>query len=381
MPRSRERRPQGRRPLSRASWTRRPRENRGTAPARRPRFDEVDAASPRRPRSSGLLGRLGRDGVDGLVHPIVSTDDRDPERYIVYLEQAGIGLPDESYYREDAHEADVRAAYLGPPRGDARARRPCPSRPQPPPGSCRSRPGSPAGHWDKVTNRDPVKTYTKVDRAALAELTPGVDWAGVPRRDGGRRPARSTPTIARQPRFLTAMAAALCRRPGRLLAGLAALAGRPRATLRTSVRARRGELRLLRPDPLRRPRDARAVEARGRRSSRRPSARRSAGSTSRGTSRRTPRSGWSSSSTTSSRRSGATSPRWPGWASETRAEALAKLEAFTPKIGYPDALARLLDPRHRPRRPRRQRPPGRRHSRSTATSPSSAARSTGPSGS
>ncbi len=69
-----------------------------------------------------------------------------------------------------------------------------------------------AGHWDKVANRDPVKTYTKVDRDALAELTPGVDWPAF--LDGWRAPrAGLDSAIARQPSFLTAMAEALTHEP------------------------------------------------------------------------------------------------------------------------------------------------------------------------
>ncbi len=119
-------------------------------------------------------GRFTRDGVMGFVIPFVNTDDRDPSRYLVYLEQAGIGLPDESYYRDDAHEA-TRTAYVGhvermlalagwdDPAGAARRIMDLETR-------------IAAGHWDKVANRDPVRTYTLVDRAGLAEAAPGVDW-------------------------------------------------------------------------------------------------------------------------------------------------------------------------------------------------------------
>jgi putative endopeptidase len=183
-------------------------EDRGTDPLAGP-LAEIDAVSSAA-EVIGALGRLGRAGVDGLVHPIVSTDDRDPERYVVYLEQAGIGLPDESYYREDAH-ADVRTAYLahveamlglvGHPEPADAAQRVM---------SLETRLA--AGHWDKVTNRDPVKTYTKVDRDALAELTPGVDWGSF--LAGMRAPAGVfDATIARQPSFLTSMAAALADEP------------------------------------------------------------------------------------------------------------------------------------------------------------------------
>ena len=37
-------------------------------------------------------GAFGRAGILGLVMPFVNTDDRDPSRYVVYLEQAGLGL-------------------------------------------------------------------------------------------------------------------------------------------------------------------------------------------------------------------------------------------------------------------------------------------------
>ena len=48
----------------------------------------------------GLTGRLARDGVSGFVLPFVNTDDKDSSRYVLYLEQGGLGLPDESYYRD-----------------------------------------------------------------------------------------------------------------------------------------------------------------------------------------------------------------------------------------------------------------------------------------
>ena len=41
----------------------------------------------------------------------VNTDDRDSDRYLVNLKQGGLGLPDESYYREEKF-AEIRAAYV-----------------------------------------------------------------------------------------------------------------------------------------------------------------------------------------------------------------------------------------------------------------------------
>ncbi|GAA4369055.1 M13 family metallopeptidase [Agromyces bauzanensis] len=58
----------------------------------------------------GTLGRLERQGVSGFVQLYVDNDPGDPERYLVFVEQGGIGLPDESYFREERFEA-IREAY------------------------------------------------------------------------------------------------------------------------------------------------------------------------------------------------------------------------------------------------------------------------------
>ena len=56
------------------------------------------------------LGDLERDGIGSFVSVWVDNDPGDPERYLVFLEQSGIGLPDESYFREETF-ASVRTAY------------------------------------------------------------------------------------------------------------------------------------------------------------------------------------------------------------------------------------------------------------------------------
>jgi putative endopeptidase len=60
---------------------------------------------------AALLGRLQRVGVGGALRLYVSTDDKDSTRYLVHFMQSGLGLPDESYYREEKH-AETRAAYV-----------------------------------------------------------------------------------------------------------------------------------------------------------------------------------------------------------------------------------------------------------------------------
>lgn len=56
------------------------------------------------------LGELQRVGVGGLLGSFVDQDAKDPTRYVVYLSQSGLSLPDEAYYREPQH-ADTLAAF------------------------------------------------------------------------------------------------------------------------------------------------------------------------------------------------------------------------------------------------------------------------------
>ncbi|MFC7405179.1 M13 family metallopeptidase [Georgenia alba] len=58
------------------------------------------------------MGALQPTGVTGGVGYGVDADLNDPDRYVVFLWQSGLGLPDESYYREDTHE-QTRTAYVG----------------------------------------------------------------------------------------------------------------------------------------------------------------------------------------------------------------------------------------------------------------------------
>ena len=58
------------------------------------------------------LGRLQRHGVSGLIGFYVDTDAKDSSRYLVHLSQSGLGLPDESYYREDKYAA-IREDIMG----------------------------------------------------------------------------------------------------------------------------------------------------------------------------------------------------------------------------------------------------------------------------
>ncbi len=158
----------------------------------------------------GVAGALGRTGVAGVVIPFVNTDDRDPSRYVVYLEQAGLGLPDESYYREDQHEAR-RTAYV------AHVERMLALAGWADPAAAAARVMAletriAAGHWDKVANRDPVATYNLVDREGLEALAPGIDWSAYLTALGAPETALDQ-VVVRQPDHLASIDSALVDEP------------------------------------------------------------------------------------------------------------------------------------------------------------------------
>ena len=90
-----------------------------------PLLEQIDALTD----LAGLaafLGAFERRGGSGLFGSYVDTDDRNSDRYVVNVLQGGIGLPDESYYREEKF-AEIRekyVAYLEPHPHPGRAPRP-----------------------------------------------------------------------------------------------------------------------------------------------------------------------------------------------------------------------------------------------------------------
>ncbi|WP_432536664.1 M13 family metallopeptidase [Kineococcus arenarius] len=157
-----------------------------------------------------LLGRLDRLGVGGPFGYWVDTDNAKSDEYVVYVTQSGLGLPDESYYREEQY-ADLREAYVAHvERVLAIGGRPDPA------GSARRvlelETALAAHHWDRVRNRDANATYNKLDRAGLAALLPGVDlaaWLGA----AGVPEQAFAEVVVRQPSYLEGMAQVLTGTP------------------------------------------------------------------------------------------------------------------------------------------------------------------------
>jgi len=119
------------------------------------------------------LGRLERSGVAGTFQLYVDNDPGNPERYLVFVEQAGLGLPDESYYRDEKF-AEVRSAYLtfvermltlaGVDDAAGRAGRIFALETE-----------LASHHWDNVRTRDSEKTYNLKTWDQLSALAAGAD--------------------------------------------------------------------------------------------------------------------------------------------------------------------------------------------------------------
>ncbi|MEZ0493212.1 M13 family metallopeptidase [Kineococcus sp. TBRC 1896] len=174
-----------------------------------PELAAVDAITDH----DGLLRRLGafeRSGVGGPFAYWVDTDNAKSDEYVVYLTQSGLGLPDESYYREEQY-AQVREAY----RGHVERILTLGDRPDPAGAAQRVldlETALAAHHWDRVRNRDANATYNKVDRAGLDELLPGLDLAAW--LEAAELPASAfARVVVRQPSYLTAMAGVLLATP------------------------------------------------------------------------------------------------------------------------------------------------------------------------
>ncbi|WP_062299594.1 M13 family metallopeptidase [Demequina maris] len=75
-----------------------------------PDLAKVEAATTHE-ELARAMGELQRDGISGTAGYYVFADRLDPDRNVVYLGQSGIGLPDEAYYRDDAH-AETREKYV-----------------------------------------------------------------------------------------------------------------------------------------------------------------------------------------------------------------------------------------------------------------------------
>jgi len=148
---------------------------------------------------TSILARLPSYGVSGPFSFYVRQDARNSDQYISYLSQSGLGLPDRDYYLDEGNE-DIREAYVAHMvemfelMGH--------EQPQQAAESIMALESELAEHhWTRVENRDPVATYNRKELEELEALAPGMDWpqflssVGVDDVDA---------VVVRQPDYLTA---------------------------------------------------------------------------------------------------------------------------------------------------------------------------------
>ena len=126
-----------------------------------------------------VLGEMTPIGFMGVVGADVEVDINDPERYTSWIGQSGLGLPDESYYREEA-QAPLREAYVAHvarmlqlagltesfgASGEALAEQ-----------VMAVETDLAKGHWDRVTCRNVEKMNNPMSWQEIVDSAPGLPW-------------------------------------------------------------------------------------------------------------------------------------------------------------------------------------------------------------
>lgn len=149
-----------------------------------------------------LSADLNRIGVQTPVGFYINNDEMQSDRYITYLFQSGLGLPDRDWYlsTDDATHAEARSAYqayigtvmalAGHPRAVDIAASVM---------AIENRIAE--AHWDRVRNRQAELTYNKRTLDELDTMAPAIDWAMFLQGVG----ITETTLIVNQPSFIEAM--------------------------------------------------------------------------------------------------------------------------------------------------------------------------------
>jgi putative endopeptidase len=149
------------------------------------------------------IGRLEKSGLSGFYQLFVDNDPGNPERYLVFVEQGGISLPDESYYREERF-ASVRSAYLAHVQRmfELAGSQDAPRRAQ---NVFDLETAIAKQHWDNVASRDSEKTYNLYTWKDAASLASGVDL-GIWLKALGAPEGAFDEVVLRQPSFTAGLA-------------------------------------------------------------------------------------------------------------------------------------------------------------------------------
>ena len=158
------------------------------------------------PDLTRVVGGFARQAVPGLVALQAEPDPGDPNRYVMFAGQGGLGLPDEEYYRLDAY-TEIRTQYqahvatsfalAGIEDSQAQAQQVFDLETK-----------IAATHWDKVKCRDLRLMYNLMSLEDFAASCPGLHWreflAG-----GDIAEEKMAELVAMQPSFFTELSALL----------------------------------------------------------------------------------------------------------------------------------------------------------------------------
>ena len=134
---------------------------------------EVDAIASLKDFIS-TLAKLEARGLSGIFGSFIYADMKDASTHIMYINQGGISLPDEAYYRDEKY-ADIRAGFLvhvakmfeyaGVANGADLATQ-----------VMALETSIALHHWDQVKGREANLTYNKMNRAEVKALLSAFDW-------------------------------------------------------------------------------------------------------------------------------------------------------------------------------------------------------------
>jgi putative endopeptidase len=152
-----------------------------------------------------MMAHLGQLGVNVPYDFGIHQDARDSTKYVADISQGGLGLPDRDYYlkADDAKLADARAKYqvhvekMLTLAGDKSAAADAAA-------IVAFETELARVQWTKVENRDPVKTYNKVELGKMAEMAPGYDWQSY--LDSAGISSKTTYVVVSQPSYLKGFA-------------------------------------------------------------------------------------------------------------------------------------------------------------------------------
>ncbi len=160
------------------------------------------------PALVALAGRLFRADVSGLFYIYPAPDAGNPDRVLLYTGQGGLGLPDESYYREEKFAPMVQSyrehvqAMLG--LADVADAEGAAGR------VVALETALASHHWDNVTLRNPQKTYNLKSAGEAAELFPLLaDWFDA----AGIEPEKRAELVMSTPDFFSGAASLLATEP------------------------------------------------------------------------------------------------------------------------------------------------------------------------